>query len=165
MEQLISTPVKTPELIMGKLVPYFLIGFLDMVVSVFIGVFLFGVPLRGNVFLLMTLSGIFLFGGLSFGILISIVAKSQIVASQVAMVASYLPAFLLSGFMFSIFNMPKPLQVVTYLIPARYFVALLKGIYLKGVGLKILAGEAALLTVFAAALVLLANVTFKKKLV
>jgi len=163
MEQLISTPVKTPELIMGKLVPYFLIGFLDMVVSVFIGVFLFGVPLRGNVFLLMTLSSIFLFGGLSFGILISIVAKSQIVASQVAMVASYLPAFLLSGFMFSIFNMPKPLQIMTHIIPARYFVSILKGIFMKGSTFRFLALETFLLSVFGLIVFALANAKFKKK--
>jgi ABC-2 type transport system permease protein len=99
------------------------------------------------------------------GLLISIITKSQLLANQLAMVLTFVPSLLLSGFVFAIANMPRPLQLVTYLIPARYFVALLKGIYLKGVGLKILAGEAALLTVFAAALVLLANVTFKKKLV
>jgi ABC-2 type transport system permease protein len=163
MEQLIATPVKTPELILGKLVPYFLIGFLDMVVSVFIGVFLFGVPLRGNVFLLMTLSGIFLFGGLSLGILISIVAKSQIIASQVAMVVSYLPAFLLSGFMFSIFNMPKPLRIMTHIIPARYFVSILKGIFMKGSAFRFLALETFLLSVFGLIVFALANVKFKKK--
>lgn len=163
MEQLIATPVKTPELILGKLVPYFLIGFLDMVVSVFIGVFLFGVPLRGNVFLLMTLSGIFLFGGLSLGILISIVAKSQIIASQVAMVVSYLPAFLLSGFMFSIFNMPKPLQIMTHIIPARYFVSILKGIFMKGSAFRFLALETFLLSVFGLIVFALANGKFKKK--
>jgi ABC-2 type transport system permease protein len=93
------------------------------------------------------------------------VTKSQLLANQLAVVLTFMPSLLLSGFVFPIANMPKPLQLITYLIPARYFVALLKGIYLKGVGLEILAGEAALLTVFGAALVLLANVTFKKRLV
>jgi ABC-2 type transport system permease protein len=129
------------------------------------GEFLFRVPLRGSVALLFTFAAIFLAGAMSLGLLISIITKSQLLANQLAMVMTFVPALLLSGFVFPIANMPKPLQVVTYLIPARYFVALLKGIYLKGVGLKILAGEAALLTVFAAALVFLANVTFKKKLV
>ena len=107
MEQLISTPVKVPELILGKLIPYFFIGFMDVIFSILLAVFLFEVPLRGNPLLLMMLSSIFLFGGLSLGILISIVAKSQLVASQIAMIATFLPAFLLSGFMYSISNMPK----------------------------------------------------------
>ena len=97
--------------------------------------------------------------------IISIVTKSQLLASQLAMVLTFLPSFLLSGFMYAISNMPKPIQVVTYLIPARYFVALLKGIYLKGVGLEILALEAGLLVAFGGAMVLLAIVKFKKKLV
>ena len=96
---------------------------------------------------------------------ISIVTKSQLLASQLAMVLTFLPSFLLSGFMYAISNMPKPIQLVTYLIPARYFVALLKGIYLKGVGLQILALEAGLLTIFGVLMVALANVKFKKRLV
>ena len=101
MEQLIATPIKTPELILGKLIPYFFIGFIDVIFSVLLAVFLFEVPLRGGPLLLMLLSSIFLFGGLSLGILISTVAKSQLVSSQISMLATFLPAFLLSGFMFS----------------------------------------------------------------
>jgi ABC-2 type transport system permease protein len=164
MEQLISTPVKPPELIFGKLLPYFSIGMLDVVLAVLMGEFLFHVPLRGSVLLLFCLAAIFLTGALSLGMLISIIMKNQLLASQTAMVATYLPAFLLSGFMFSISNMPKPLQLVTYLIPARYFISMLKGIYLKGSGLRILAPEAALLIVFALVLVVLANLRFKKRL-
>jgi len=96
--------------------------------------------------------------------MISIVTKSQLLASQLAMVLTFLPSFLLSGFMYAISNMPTPIQVITYLIPAKYFVSLLKGIYLKGVGLEILALEAALLSIFGAATMLLANRKFKKKL-
>jgi ABC-2 type transport system permease protein len=165
MEQLISTPLKGRELILGKLLPYFSLGLFDVLLAVLMGEFLFRVPLRGSVALLFILAAIFLVGAMSLGLLISIVTKNQLLANQLAMVLTFVPALLLSGFVFPIANMPKPLQLITYLIPARYFVALLKGIYLKGVGLEILAGEAALLTVFAAALVLLANVTFKKKLV
>jgi ABC-2 type transport system permease protein len=164
LEQLISTPVKTTELISGKLSPYFLIGFIDVIISVLIGVFMFGVPLKGSVFLLMLLSSLFLFGGLSLGLLISIIAKSQIVASQVAMVASYLPAFLLSGFMFSISNMPKPLQIITHIIPARYYVAIVKGIFLKGSTLKFLIIEALFLSAFSLLVFLLATITFRKRI-
>lgn len=106
----------------------------------------------------------FLAGALSLGMVISIVTKSQLLASQLAMVMTFLPAFLLSGFMYAISNMPKPIQLVTYLIPARYFVALLKGIYLKGIGLHILYIEAMLLTLFGIMMIVLANKKFKKKL-
>jgi len=165
MEQLISTPVKGRELILGKLLPYFAIGMLDVLLAVLMGEFLFQVPLRGNVALLFAMAAIFLAGALSLGMVISVVTKSQLLASQLAMVMTFLPAFLLSGFMYAISNMPKAIQLVTYLIPARYFVALLKGIYLKGIGLNILFIEAGLLTIFGIMMIVLANVKFKKKLV
>jgi ABC-2 type transport system permease protein len=165
MEQLISTPLRGSEMILGKLLPYFAIGMFDVLLAVLMGQFLFRVPLRGNVALLFAMAAIFLAGALSLGMVISIVTKSQLLASQLAMVLTFLPSFLLSGFMYAIGNMPHAIQVVTYLIPARYFVALLKGIYLKGIGLEILALEAGLLTVFGAAMVLFANLKFNKKLV
>lgn len=164
MEQLISTPVKGQELILGKLLPYFAIGMFDVLLAVLMGEFLFQVPLRGNVALLFAMAAIFLVGALSLGMVISVVTKSQLLASQLAMVMTFLPAFLLSGFMYAISNMPKPIQMATYLIPARYFVALLKGIYLKGIGLDILFIEAGLLTIFGVMMLALANVKFKKKL-
>ncbi len=163
MEQLISTPVRGSELILGKLLPYFAIGMLDVLLAVLMGEFLFHVPLRGNVALLFAMAAIFLAGALTLGMLISIVTKSQLLASQLAMVLTFLPAFLLSGFMYDIGNMPKAIQVITYLIPARYFVALLKGIYLKGIGLEILWMEAGLLAVFGAVVMVVANVKFRKK--
>jgi ABC-2 type transport system permease protein len=164
MEQLISTPVKGTELILGKLIPYFAIGMLDVLLAVLMGEWLFGVPLRGNVALLFGLSAVFLVGALAMGMTISIVAKSQLLASQVAMVATFLPAFLLSGFMFAIANMPAAIRMITYIVPARYFVVILKGIYLKGVGLEILAGQAALLAAYGTMVTLLAVKRFKKKL-
>jgi len=164
MEQLISTPVKGPELIMGKLLPYFAIGIFDVLLVVLLGQFLFRVPLRGNVVLLFGMAAIFLAGTLSLGILVSVVTKSQLLASQFSMVLTFVPSFLLSGFVFAISNMPKPIQWVTYAVPARYFITVLKSIYLKGVGLEILAGQAVLLTVYGTAMVLLANLVFKKKL-
>jgi ABC-2 type transport system permease protein len=165
MEQLISTPIKGPELILGKLIPYFAVGMLDVLLAVLMGEFVFRVPLRGNVALLFGASAIFLAGALSLGMLISIVARGQLLASQLAMVLTFMPSFLLSGFMYPISNMPKLIQLITYLIPARYFVALLKGIYLKGIGPEILVLEGAFLIVFGITLVALANVMFKKKLV
>jgi ABC-2 type transport system permease protein len=164
MEQLISTPVKGHELILGKLVPYFVIGMVDVAIAVLMGEFLFDVPMRGEIALLFGTAAVFLAGALGMGMLISVVMKNQLLASQFAMVTTFLPAFLPSGFMFAIANMPKPIQVITHIVPARYFVTLLKGIYLKGVGLEILAGEALLLAVYGAIVLLLANVKFKKKL-
>jgi ABC-2 type transport system permease protein len=165
MEQLIATPVKSRELVLGKLIPYFAIGMLDVTLAVLMGQFLFKVPLSGSAALLFGMAAVFLAGALSLGLLISIVTKSQLLANQLAMVLTFLPSFLLSGFMYAIGNMPRPIQLATYLIPARYFVALLKGIYLKGVGLEILAVEAGLLVLFAAVMVMIANIKFKKKLV
>jgi ABC-2 type transport system permease protein len=164
MEQLISTPIKPIELVIGKLVPYFVIGFADTVFVILMSTELFGVPLRGSVSVLLVLSSIFLFGGLSMGILISIVGRNQTAASQMAMLSSFLPAFLLSGFIFSISNMPSPLQIITYFVPARYFVTILKGIFLKGSSLKYLILETVLLTIYGAAVFLLAVKKFKKRI-
>lgn len=165
MEQLISTPVTGRELILGKLLPYLAIGQVDVLLAVLLGEYLFRVPLRGSVLLLFALALVFLVGTMSLGIVISTAAKNQLMANQMAMVLTYVPSFLLSGFVFPISNMPRVVQVITYLVPARYFIALLKGIYLKGVGLEILAGEALLLTIFAVSMVALAARLFKKKLV
>jgi ABC-2 type transport system permease protein len=164
MEQLISTPVKTWELIVGKLVPYFTIGMLDMLLAVLVGVLVFRVPLCGSLLVLFGISSVFLLGALSMGILISIVTRNQLLASQLAMVLTFLPAFLLSGFMVPISNMPAAIQVVTYAVPARYFVTMLRAIYLKGVGVSVFPLEALLLTAFAVLMFVLANVKFKKKL-
>ena len=164
MEQLISTPLRGHELIVGKLLPYFGIGALDVILAVGMGVLLFDVPLRGSPVLLVVSAGIFLLGALSMGMLISIVTKAQLLASQLAMVTTFLPAFLLSGFMYDIGNMPVPVQAITHIVPARYFVALLKGIFLKGVGLEVLAGQLAFLTAFTTIVFAIANRKFVKKL-
>lgn len=156
MEQLISTPVKRAELILGKLLPYTAIGLANIVISVLMAVFLFDVPLRGSVPLLFGLGMLFVVGTLAQGILISTLAKQQLFASQLAMISTFLPAFLLSGFAFAISNMPLPVQVITHVIPARYFVAVVKGIFLRGVGLATLWPEALFLAVFAAVVALAA---------
>jgi ABC-2 type transport system permease protein len=164
MEQLISTPVKGSELIVGKLLPYFGLGMADIALAVAMGQFLFRIPLRGSLVLLFGLSAVFLVGALSLGLFISVAAKSQLLANQMAILTTFLPTFLLSGFIYSIRNMPKPVQVITHLIPARYFISLLRGIYLKGVGLTVLAGEALLLAAFGALMLTLAIRKFRKKL-
>ncbi len=164
MEQLIATPIKGPELIFGKLAPYFAIGMLDMLMVVLMGYFIFGVPLRGNLLLLFGSSAIFLIGVLGMGILISTATRSQLLSSQISMLTTFLPAFLLSGFLYPIENMPRAIQVITYLIPARYFVELLRAIYLKGVGLDVLWFQFGVLSLFAVAMLTLADLKFRKKL-
>lgn len=163
MEQLISTPVRASELIIGKFSPYFIIGFIDLSVSVIMGITLFKVPLRGSVLLLFTCSGIFLTGALMMGIYISVVAKSQLMASQLAILTSFLPTFMLSGFTYEIFNMPQFVQAVTFLVPARYFIVILRGIYLKGVGIGVLWVNILALCIFSFITIRLAIVKFKKK--
>lgn len=164
MEQLISTPLTGPELILGKLVPYFSIGILDLILSILVGEFIFDIPLRGSLPLLFGLSLVFLTGALSLGVLFSIVTKNQFVASQLALVATMLPAFLLSGFIFPIDTMPTPIQVITHIVVARYFVTILRGIYLKDVGLDVMAGQVGLLIVFAVLILTLAIRKFRKKI-
>jgi len=164
MEQLIATPIRVPELVLGKLLPYFGIGFIDVALSALAGTLVFRVPLRGNMALFLGLSLIFLLGALSLGMLISIKAKSQLVASQVAMVATFLPSFLLSGFMYDIGNMPGWLQAITYAFPARYFVTILKAIFLKGIGLRMLGVEVLFLALFALIVTAAANRKFRKNL-
>lgn len=163
MEQLISTPVKGPELILGKFIPYFCIAFFDLAVGVLMARFLFAVPFRGSYFLLIVLSALFLTGALSQGIVISVVARTQLMASQLASLATLIPTVLLSGFIYPIFNMPKALQLVTYFIPARYYIVILRELFLKGGDLSTLGDEALFLVSFAAVMMFLAIKKFKKK--
>jgi ABC-2 type transport system permease protein len=165
MEQLIATPISALELIFGKLAPYFCIGVLDLILCVSIGEFVFHVPLRGSLGLLGGLAVLFLFGALSFGILLSIITKSQLLASQLAIVTTVLPAFLLSGFIFPIENMPLPIQAVTHVISARYFVFILRGIYLKDVGLAVLWPEVLFLGAFGTIVLVVAVRKFRKKII
>jgi drug efflux transport system permease protein len=165
MEQLISTPVTGRELILGKLAPYLTIGVVDVLLAMLMGEFLFRVPLRGSALLVLLSAGVFLIGTMALGTLISVVAKNQLVANQIAMVMTFVPSFLLSGFIFPISNMPTLIQWITYLVPARYFITLLQAIYLKGVGPTVLAADGVLLVVYAASTILLAVGLFRKKLV
>ena len=138
MEQLLSTPVRPTELLLGKLAAYFVLGMADMVISLIVGVGIFGVPLRGSTLLLIVTSALFLFGALCWGILLSTITRSQLLAYQLSLLSSFLPAFLLSGFIYSIDNMPFVIQQFTRIVPARYFVAILQGVFMKGTGLEVL---------------------------
>jgi ABC-2 type transport system permease protein len=149
MEQLLSTPVRPTELVLGKLLAYFALGITDMLICVIVGVFIFQVPFRGSVWFLFFSSCLFLFGALSWGIFISASARSQMLAFQLGMMSSFLPGYLLSGFIWSIQNMPKVIQAISFIVPARYFVTILNGIFLKGVGIRILWGEVSMLIVYA----------------
>ncbi|MDE3066095.1 MAG: ABC transporter permease [Verrucomicrobiota bacterium] len=132
MEALMVTPVTMREVLVGKLVPYFLLGMGGMALSVAMGVWLFGVPLRGSLWVLFGAAALFLLAALGMGLLISTVAKNQFVAGQVAIITTFLPAFILSGFIFDIGSMPPVVQWLTYLLAARYFVAMLQTIFLAG---------------------------------
>jgi len=163
MEQLISTPVKAPELIIGKFLPYFVIGFIDLFVGVVMARVLFGVPFKGSYLLLVFLSTLFLTGALSQGILISTVARTQLMASQLATLTTFIPTMLLSGFIYPIFNMPQIVQAVTYLIPARYYIIILRGLFLKGNGMDVMWDDALFLFLFALSMFSLAIIKFRKK--
>jgi ABC-2 type transport system permease protein len=164
MEQLLSTPLRPAELVLGKMLAFLGVGFADTVIAIVVGVVIFRVPLRGDVLLLMFTSFVFLFGALCWGIMISAITRSQLLAYQMGMVTSFLPAFLLSGFVYSIENMPHVIQAITYIVPARYFIVILKGIFLKGVGIRILWGEILFLFAYAGIVFLLATRKLRQKI-
>jgi ABC-2 type transport system permease protein len=164
MEQLLSTPLRARELVLGKMGAYFVLGLVDVLTAIGLGVLVFGVPLRGNPVLVLATSCVFLIGALFWGILLSAVARSQLLAFQLGLLTSFLPAFLLSGFIFSIESMPLVIQAVTYIFPSRYFITAMKGMFLKGVGLGVLWLEVALLAAYATAIFLLATRKLKGKL-
>jgi len=165
MEQLLSTPLRPAELVLGKMSAYFAVGAIDTLIVIVVGVLIFEVPLRGSLFFLAVSCFIFLFGALCWGILISAIAGSQLLAYQLGVMTSFLPAFLLSGFIFSIENMPAPIQMFTFLVPARYFITLLHGIFLKGIGFELLAIEVTFLTAFAALVFLTATRRIKRTVI
>ncbi len=164
MEQLAATPVRGIEIVLGKLLPYVAIGLFDVFMVVGVGFFLFGVPFRGSILLLGGLSLLFLVGALGIGMFISAVAGSQVFAMQAAMVATFLPALLLSGFLFDIAGMPRVVQGLTFLVPARYFMAVTRGVLLKGVGASVLWPQAVSMLVFALVGLGLATRVFKKEI-
>ena len=164
MEQLAATPVHRLEVILGKLLPYVGIGIVDIVLVAVVGGVVFAVPFRGNPFFLMAMAFLFLVGAQGLGIFISATSKSQFLATQLAMITTFLPATLLSGLMFDIASMPKVLQVISLVVPARYFITAVRGIFLKGVGFEVLWGQAVGMIVFAVVGLGLAVHAFKKEI-
>lgn len=165
MELLLSTPIRPTEIILGKMAAFFTIGVADAGLAVFLGHFAFGVPLRGNLLELAVAVFLFLFGALCWGLLISAIARNQLLAYQMGLLSSFLPSFLLSGFIYSIENMPVVVQVVTHIVPARYFIVILKGIFLKGIGYSILWPQLLFLLLYAAVVFVVASRSLNQKLV
>ncbi|PUE65891.1 hypothetical protein B0174_03430 [Arcobacter caeni] len=132
MEAIMSTPITIMELLLGKLLPYFILAMISMSICVLIAIFWFEIPFRGSVFLLVFASALYLMPSLGLGLLISTLSKNQFVAAQAALIVGFLPAFLLSGFIFQISSMPLWLQYLTHIIPARYFIEVLQCIFLSG---------------------------------
>ncbi|HWQ52115.1 MAG TPA: ABC transporter permease [Bryobacteraceae bacterium] len=164
MEQLLSTPLRPSELVAGKMFAFFLLGVADMLMAVGVGVLVFGVPLRGSIVLLAGTASVFLFGALFWGIFISAATRSQLMAYQIGLITSFLPAFLLSGFVYAIENMPAPIQVLSHIFPSRYFVTILKGIFLKGVGLEVLWPQALALVIYMAVVFMLATSKLRQRI-
>ena len=164
MEQLISTPVTPLEIMLGKLVPYFAIGMFDVIVCALIAIYWFQVPFRGSFLTLLLSSAMFMVVVLSLGFFISVIAKTQLAASQIALLITFLPAFLLSGFLYAIEQMPVALQWITRILPARYYVSVLKKIFLKGTPTTLLYADLVPLAVFTIVLALLATRSFHKRL-
>lgn len=164
MEQLAATPVSRTEVILGKLVPYLGIGLIDVAVALIVAVVVFDVPFRGSLLVFSLATTLFLIGVLGLGIFISSTLKSQLLATQAALFATYMPALLFSGFMYTISNMPVFLQFVSRIVPARYFVSISRGLFLKGVGLEVLWPAIAGLALYALATVTFSVKQFKKEL-
>ena len=164
MELLISTPVQPMELMLGKLLPYFMVGMLDACICLALAMFWFDVPFRGTLIALFFTTGLFLLVVLCIGYYVSVSIRSQVGASQVALILTMLPTTLLSGFSFPIDQMPPVVQGVTYLISGRYYVTLLKALFLKGAPWSELSAPIACLTVYAAVMVVLAARSFHKTL-
>ncbi len=164
MEQLIVTPVHPYEIILGKLIPAAFLGMVDVLVILAIIRFLFKVPLEGSFWLLLGLCALFLLTTLGLGLLISTVAHTQQQAMMTAMFFAMMPMLILSGFVFPIENMPYPIQLITYLLPLRYFFTIVRGIFLKGVGLEVLWDETLALLIFGVVILALSIKRFHKRL-
>ena len=164
MEQLISTPVTPLEVMLGKLLPYFAIGMFDVLVCAGLALYWFHVPFRGSFLTLVLSSAMFMIVVLALGFFISVIAKNQLAASQIALITTFLPAFLLSGFLYAIEQMPVALQYITRVLPARYYVSVLKKIFLKGSPLPLLYADLVPLAIFTALLAILATRAFHKTL-
>lgn len=164
MEQLLTTPVSSLQVIIGKIVPYSALALLDGTLIILFAVLHFGVPFNGSTLLLFSFGVVYVIAALSIGVLISTIVNTQQVAMMTAMMITVLPSVMLSGFIFDIKNMPAVLQYVTYIVPAKYFLLIIRGIMLKGSGLAVLWEQALFLIVLAAILLGAATKKFKLKI-
>jgi ABC-2 type transport system permease protein len=164
MELLISTPVKPSEVMVGKLLPYLVLGWIDAAFCLAFATLWFGVPFRGTIFTLFATTSLFLIVVLGIGYLLSVLIRSQIGASQIALLVTLLPTMLLSGYVFPIDQMPAVVQDITYLVYSRYYVTIVKAIFLKGSDIQALAVPTVYLLVYAAAVMTLAARAFRKRL-
>jgi len=156
------SPLKSSEIIIGKTIPYVFVAFAVGAMTLLFARFWFGVPIRGNLFALLVLSLIYMVAGLAMGILISTVAPSQQAAMFMALLSTMLPSIMLSGFIFPIDAMPKPLQVISHIVPARYYLKIIRGMAVKGAGLEHFIKEAGALVIFAAVLMTAATIKFSR---
>ena len=163
IEQIRMAPLDTFSFIAGKTVPYFVISLISELLIVLAAMALFDLPMRGSWPLLVFALSLFLVGALGLGLFVSTVADSQQVAFQIAVLASFLPTLLLSGFIFPIASMPVALQTITYVVPARYFLIALRGIVLKGVGLEVIGGNLVALAIYATVMLTLASVRLRRE--
>jgi ABC-2 type transport system permease protein len=164
LEPLFVTPVRTDEILLGKTIPYFILGMIGLVLCLLAAKFLFAVPFRGSISVLAGASMLYLLVALGIGLLISSAVKSQFVASQITLLVSFLPAVMLSGFLFDLSSMPDLVRLVTYVLPARYYVALLQTVFLAGDVWAVIIPNAAVLAVMAATLVILTRRVTRKNL-
>jgi ABC-2 type transport system permease protein len=163
MEQVRMAPINALSFVLGKTIPYFVISLVSAVVIVLVAMVMFGLPMRGSWLLLLFTTSLYLVGALGLGLFISSIAETQQVAFQIAVLASFLPTLMLSGFIFPIASMPTFLRGVTYVVPARYFLIALRGIVLKGVGLPIIWQQLAAMSVYAAVLLVLASARLRRQ--
>jgi ABC-2 type transport system permease protein len=163
METIKSMPVRAGELLLGKALPYFIIGLTDVLIAILLGQLLFGIVMKGNFWLMMAATSLYLGVALSLGLLISTVTKSQLMANQIAIMITYLPSVLLSNFVFPIVNMPNILQFITYIVPARYYIDILGGIYLRNTGFAYLWPSMLVLTLMFTALTTFNYILLKKE--
>ena len=163
METIKSLPVKAGELLLGKAFPYFIIGLIDVLLAILLGQLLFGVVMKGSFWLMMAATSFYLGVALALGLLISTATKSQMMANQMAMMITYLPSVLLSNFVFPIVNMPNVLQLITYIVPARYYIDILGGIYLRNVGFTYLWPSMLVLTLMFSVLTIVNYILLKKE--
>ena len=164
LEQLIVTPIKPWQLIMGKLVPFVILGFVSVVIVLTAMTYIFDIPVRGNVPFLFLCSFFYILSTLGLGLFVSTISKTQQQAMMIAIFGIMMPMVYLSGFAFPIENMPKIIQYISYLIPLRYFIAIIRGVILKGIGFKELWQEAAVLLFMGIAILFLSSLRFRKKL-